>query len=450
MSVVNVYFPKNVTLHSASAAPAASTNPDYPAFRHAVTLSVGAKQIQRFIRMPRRLITRASPPGPRSNIDDAAFERTLTYLCTEMRSGIYVLIKRGRVAMFAPFVNPEYRNKFSIRLRPALPAPSDAAGTGGGGGVVLRDASRWWANANILCNIEPPDLVSDHGWLMHLRFLCLVCAIRDVPDCEFFLNKRDSPMVRRDGRHVFHGLMSPDLAAAPVVPTGSQPMLLPVLSPYGGAAYADRLWPLQQDFAYLDPPATPVRWESRAPVAVFRGTSTGALVDNARMALCRLSATEPELLDARLTGMNNRDRLTAGGHVVRQTRDPALPCSRAFFMTMAQQAAGFRYAVYIQGHVAASRYMSLMVNGFVILRVATSGGPDVADQLWFMPQLQPGVDHVPVKADMSDLLDRIRWLRAHDAEARAIAARAHALGHHLLHAQVDYAAETLRALHTHT
>jgi hypothetical protein len=42
----------------------------------------------------------------------------------------------------------------------------------------------------------------------------------------------------------------------------------------------------------------------------------------------------------------------------------------------------------------------MMRLGSVILKVASSC---VADQMWYFPLLRPYHDHVPVRADMSDL-----------------------------------------------
>ena len=42
----------------------------------------------------------------------------------------------------------------------------------------------------------------------------------------------------------------------------------------------------------------------------------------------------------------------------------------------------------------------MMQLGSVILKVQSQC---VADQMWYFPLLQPYVDHVPVKADLSDL-----------------------------------------------
>lgn len=55
--------------------------------------------------------------------------------------------------------------------------------------------------------------------------------------------------------------------------------------------------------------------------------------------------------------------------------------------------------------------------GSVILKVEPR---QVADRMWYFPLLVPFHDHVPVKADLSDLEEKIRWCREHDDECRLI------------------------------
>jgi len=55
--------------------------------------------------------------------------------------------------------------------------------------------------------------------------------------------------------------------------------------------------------------------------------------------------------------------------------------------------------------------------GSVILKVEPR---QVADRMWYFPLLKPYHEHVPVKADLSDLEEKIRWCRAHDEECRKI------------------------------
>ncbi|KAL3792721.1 hypothetical protein ACHAW5_005826 [Stephanodiscus triporus] len=61
----------------------------------------------------------------------------------------------------------------------------------------------------------------------------------------------------------------------------------------------------------------------------------------------------------------------------------------------------------VDGHCAACRYGFMVRLGSVILKIASR---QVADTIWYFPLLQPYVDHVPVKSDLSDLEEKIRWL----------------------------------------
>jgi hypothetical protein len=65
----------------------------------------------------------------------------------------------------------------------------------------------------------------------------------------------------------------------------------------------------------------------------------------------------------------------------------------------------------------------MMRLGSVILKVAPR---QVADTMWYFPLLQPYVDHVPVKADLSDLEEKIRWCRQNDAKCKEIGENAKA------------------------
>jgi Glycosyl transferase family 90 len=59
----------------------------------------------------------------------------------------------------------------------------------------------------------------------------------------------------------------------------------------------------------------------------------------------------------------------------------------------------------------------MMRLGSVILKVEPR---QVADRMWYFPLLVPYKDHIPVKADLSDLEEKIRWCREHDDECRQI------------------------------
>jgi hypothetical protein len=182
-----------------------------------------------------------------------------------------------------------------------------------------------------------------------------------------------------------------------------------------------------------------IPWEQRHPRAMFRGSSTGGSLragqssrDNQRVRLCLQSLESPGELDARITRVVNADEeraaeLTAMGVT-------------SHFMTPAEQT-GFKYLVSIDGWAGEwdGLYWKLF-SGSVVLLVQSDWAQ------WYTDRLEPFVHYVPVSGDLSNLSERIRWCREHDAECRAIAERARSFldQHVTFERAVRYTAEQLR------
>ena len=88
----------------------------------------------------------------------AAALATLRYAWSHLRCGVYVLIRDGRVKIFAPFCNQDYANGWGASLRLEGDLGVDAyyrrkrERCGGREEFVLKDKSAWWANGNVVCN----------------------------------------------------------------------------------------------------------------------------------------------------------------------------------------------------------------------------------------------------------------------------------------------------------
>ena len=185
----------------------------------------------------------------------------------------------------------------------------------------------------------------------------------------------------------------------------------------------------------LDGPVDPPPWESRMSCAVFRGGATGGGVTpetNQRIALAQLSETwrgHPlygGLLDARLTGWNLRQKLGADG-VVRVLDRGAMHAAGVtdvgpqHFMPWAEQAK-YKYCVYLDGNVGASRLGAMLSAGFVVL-APPSRGP--CTLLW--TKMRASVHYVELLSDLSDLGARLVWLRENDDVALRMSRSARAL-----------------------
>lgn len=221
------------------------SNPDFPHLQHIFTTLVGWKQVEKIL-LPNiekaRRETSFAPKVPRSygetpdessgniyekaetkEVMDAIAQRldvpfhrsttvastlnTLKYLFYHMKCGIYVMIRNGELRIFAPFVNDDYRNTWADKLRVEGDGTLDSYYTQKVGfhreEAIELDRWKWWANGNIICN-EPakpeekdnPQYWGDH-FLSPLRdMLGEACRLRKLPDCEFFLNKRDYPQLK--------------------------------------------------------------------------------------------------------------------------------------------------------------------------------------------------------------------------------------------------------------
>ncbi|GKY99245.1 hypothetical protein MPSEU_000879800 [Mayamaea pseudoterrestris] len=428
---------------------------------------------------------------------------TLKYLYHHMKFGIFVMIRNKQLRIFAPFVNIHYTNTWADHLRIEGDGTLDTYYSQKAGlyreEQIEPDRSKWWANGNIICNertrsanatddmqlLQTSQHWGDH-FLAPLRdMLGEACRERDLPDCEFFLNKRDYPQLKVN--------MQRDKGGLPVEPYGfifdkddrdpDQDVDLPeqhkftsyapIVSFYAAAPdrFTDVPWPSSEDWEAacgLVFPNTfihtkqfnPVTgrpeielngsprdlfteanfikfrrgWnDGRVATAFFRGTATGGgttIDNNQRLKVAYLShlwkndtikgGKEP-FLDAAIVGWNLRDKKTAQGPMTFLRSDQFdFTAGREHFTPIYEQSK-YKYLVYVDGHCAACRYGFMMRLGSVILKVEPR---QVADRMWYFPLLKPYHDHVPVKADLSDLEEKIRWCREHDEECQEIAKNA--------------------------
>lgn len=137
----------------------------------------------------------------------ASTTNTLKYLFYHMKCGIFVMIRDGKLRIFAPFVNSDYRNTWGDKLTLEGDGSLNTYYSQKDGlyrdEEVEPDKTKWWANGNIICNelSKPEDRDKMQFWgdqfLAALRdMLGEACRERKLPDCEFFLNKRDYPQLK--------------------------------------------------------------------------------------------------------------------------------------------------------------------------------------------------------------------------------------------------------------
>lgn len=82
-----------------------------------------------------------------------------------------------------------------------------------------------------------------------------------------------------------------------------------------------------------------------------------------------------------------------------------------------KQTAASRYVFHVGNNGYADRSWRMFALGAVVL-VVDSGWKE-----WFWSLLKPFVHYVPIRGDIADACEKLRWLRAHPKEAEAIARR---------------------------
>ena len=343
---------------------------------------------------------------------------TMCYLFFHMRCAILVRAEGGRVATFQPFAFREYRNNWRLPLKYANGSREHtiARDRARFGPAFLDDERRWWANGGTISNVLDPEGPAWGGFhFAFLRKVAGVIAHKKMPDSIFFMNKRDHPLLRKDRREPYSAAFGgepPDIAAegnAWLAHRDSETeAFAPIYSYYTNAEHEDLPMPVETDLI----PVPTVDWHRKIPFAFFRGGATGYDVrNNPRVRLCEMR--DPRL-DARLTSYNFRHKFQQDGSVaVIQPAALRARASRNNFVP-AHAWARYKYLVYIDGNVGASRLGCMLATGSVCLVVRSR-----LPQPFVYHLIQPWVHYVP--CTLESLSSVLTWCENNPAKCKEIA-----------------------------
>jgi len=266
------------------------------------------------------------------------------------------------------------------------------------------------------CIVKP---FSKSSKLNNNEYLELIRGL-NLPNGVFILNLTDAIILRNDGKSPF------------TMVTGKTELRehdykkhIPILSISGQRNYLDIPIPNYDDVMLVlktpDPKPNPnyiTKWEDKLyQKAVFRGGPTGCgYTDKTNMRI-KVAKIKSSLLDAKLT---NKDGNNVNSKSIKF--DPKYGIGSmntniglsGGFLTMADQSK-YKYIIHIDGNVNAYRLLATMLTGSLILRVTSQYTS------WVDHMIQNKVHYIPVKADLSDLLDVIRWCKTNDDKCQEIA-----------------------------
>lgn len=163
-------------------------------------------------------------------------------------------------------------------------------------------------------------------------------------------------------------------------------------------------------------------WHLKQDKIFWRGATTGGIyqmhtyLDFPRVKLVFLSNEHSSWLDAAFTShcQSSQDVLNL---IAAQSRplEPYVCMEDHFF---------YKYLIDIDGNSCTySRCRWILLSNSTLLK------PDSPNIQWYYKAMQPWEHYVPLRADLSDLLDTYTWLQSHETQAQQIALSGHHLGH---------------------
>lgn len=379
------------------------------------------------------------------NLNTYSVDNTFNYLFHKFKKAIFIKIKNGKLDVFLPFSNKNYRNEWSHKIK-IDPKHGDllnfikkvqlASGYKFFPNSVNKFIDSWYSN-NCLVRYEYPVGEGDTNNTQFSDMFKILCQERTLPDMEFFINRRDFPLLKIDGTEPYNHIFDSESMK---LLSHNYDTYAPILSMVSAPNYADIPIPTGDDWARISAPENkffvhnfsksfilkPVSWKTKKPIAVFRGSSTGSgitIETNTRLKLAYISKTTKSdsdglpLLDAGITDWNLRPRKLQGEKYLVLLEPEKLPFKLAKKLTPQEQAE-YKYVINVDGHVSAYRLSMELESGSVVLLVNSKY------KLWYRDMLEPFTHFVPIKEDLSDLVEKILWCKANDSKCKKIASNA--------------------------
>jgi hypothetical protein len=277
------------------------------------------------------------------------------------------------------------------------------------------------------CVIHPNKKESEDVH-MYERILSRISSDYVLPDGAYIFSLRDAVLLRKDGNHPYVEIMGKrrmeDLPSK----------FIPIFNTTTHVDYWDIPIPTYDDYEYVrknspDLSKAVLEFGEKKPMAIFRGGVTGCGYTsrtNMRLKIAKMGMNPSfkRILDAGVTASGKRYRYDPEeglGYFSHQREKiyPIAPVPKV-------EQSNYKYVVYIAGNVAAYRLPIDMQLGSVILMVETPF------KVWIESYMRAWEHYVPIKGDLSDLIEKVRWCVGHEEECERIAHRGYELSRMML------------------
>lgn len=228
-----------------------------------------------------------------SGICGDAIINTFRYIFEKFKKGIYVKIVNNKLDLFLPFSNIYFRNEWYNRIK--FPTTNSAQSIEKwlieeyysftnydfSKDKDSTNITEWYANNCLLRFDKSGGFINDRDTNISALYEMLqnVCDQCNVPDVEFFLNKRDFPLLKKDLTEPYNHIW--DSKNQPLV-SHKYEKYCPIISMSNTNDYSDILFPTYEDwyrvtgknnvnYSKIDS----INWSDKTEKAVFRGSLTG-------------------------------------------------------------------------------------------------------------------------------------------------------------------------------
>lgn len=364
-----------------------------------------------------------------SNLSKQTTINTLNYLFFHLRNSIYVEIRNNKVKLFQPFANAFYKNNWSHNIKVCDFNKNHKT-------IInnfinykkkyfkiyqkyLMNKELWWSNNIIINNEDRPDIWGIHSLEIYKEILDETCNKYKINDVEFFINKRDHPLLKKDLTEPYDKLFPTTQKLNNIYQNQSY---TPILSPYVDDKYLDIPFIIPEDWNltkqnYEYKIQNNIKWEDKKNIAIFRGSATGYsdIKYNQRL---QISKIKSKYIDAGITSFNSKDKIDINRNLTFIKPDE-LGIKLVKKIPMNEQIK-YKYILSISGHSGGLNRISwILQSGSVWLKVKPLDIIDATDS-WYSPLLKNGIHYIEIKEDFSDLDKTIQWCIDNDDKCKEI------------------------------
>ncbi len=390
--------------------------------------------------------------------DKEATYNSIEYVFEQFRRGIFVQIINNKIKTFVAIDNYESEGfdiMRNIKFDPAKYKNIDDFIEKANKELFTRfkvhkrkEDSIYFTNCSVnLWNRDQrlkEEVEGDWIYTHQYNLLVELLKVRKINDIEFILNFKDQTMLMKDGEssphfHI-HGNYTTPLRR-------KSKKFIPILNMSQHTKFADIAMPTSDDWEIITSKIflgtcgdsyynvmnrINQNFDSKIPTAIFRGGATGCgtiIKNNPRLKAAYLSSkyyNHPKYgingqhglyLDARIVSFKIRPKKHYSEKYLTIIDPKSLPIKLSKKMSL-NDITNYKYVISIEGNVAQFRLSLELGYNSVILLVKSDYG------VWFQSMLKPWIHFVPVKSDLSDLMDKIHWCKTNNDKCKIIASNA--------------------------